>query len=115
MVVVLLLFFLACGKPPESEQLRKTVVSWSATMALTARHWLDGQLPDHFVGMITDAAVDELGNQSRSSEAVPPALTASAARTIALAHDLDTAVDHHDRGAVARDAQALDTIAQGLR
>jgi len=114
-VVFVLLLALACHKPPDSEQLRKSVVSWSSSLELTAHHWLAGQLPDRFVGTITEGAVDELGNQSRSSQSIPPQLTAAAAHAIALAHELDDAVERHDRGAVARDEQQLAAIAKELR
>jgi len=114
-VAFLLLLAVGCSKPPEAEQLRKSVVSWSASLELTARSWRAGQLPDRFVGTVTDGAIDELANQTRSSEAISPDLTAAAAHTVALAHELDDAVKRGDKGAVARDEQALAAIAKELR
>ena len=114
-VAFLLLLVIGCSKPPEADQLRKAVVSWSSSLAMTAQYWRIGQVPDRFVKTVTEGAVDELGNQSRSSQAIAPALTRAAAGTIALAHELDDAVEHHDRSAAARNEQELDAIARDLR
>lgn len=114
-LAALLILFAACAKPPDGEQLRKTTVSWSASLEIAANAWLAGRLPDHFLSAVVDGAVDELGNQSRSSQAIPPLLTHATARTIALAHEIDDAVKHHDRAAAARDVRELATIRRGLQ
>lgn len=105
--LVILLLLAACGtKQPEAERIRKTVASWDASLALTGSSWARGELPDHFVRNATEAATEELTKDAQGHDA---------ARAVALAHDLEDAVEHSDRAAAARVANELDRQAKALQ
>jgi hypothetical protein len=95
--LALCLLLAACGmKEPEQEREKKTIASWEASLALAAEGWTRGELPKHFVRNAAEAATEELSKEK------------NAARAVALAHDLQDAVEHDDRAAAARIAGALE-------
>ena len=93
-------------KEPEDERVRKTVASWDSALALTAAHWVRGELPKHFVKDAAEAATEELSKQAKGHDA---------ARALALAAELKDAVEHDDRGAGARIGAALDKASKELQ
>lgn len=106
-VVLICLLLAACGmKQPEDEQEKKTVASWDASLALTADEWARGDLPGHFVKDAAGAAKEELSKKAKGHDA---------ARAVALAHELEDAVERDDRGAANRLAAALSAQAKELQ
>ena len=101
------LLFVACGtKQPEDERIRKTVASWDASLALAASAWTRGELPKHFVRNAAEAATEELSKEANGH---------AAARALAIAHELQDAVEHDDRAAATRVASALDEQSKELQ
>jgi hypothetical protein len=111
---LLILALAACGGGnDDGSKLQEAVVSWSATLSLTANAWLAGDVPSRFGRVAVSAAVEELGSEAgKASPSLPRPLTESAAKVIAIAHDLDEAFDRHDRAAAARAARELDALAR---
>jgi hypothetical protein len=105
--LVICLLLAACGmKQPEAEREKKTVASWDASLALTARYWTRGEVPKHFARHAAEAATEELSKNAKSQ---------AAARTIALAHDLEDAIERDDRAAGSRIAVELDAQSKALQ
>jgi len=98
--VLIALLLAACGtKQTPDQREKKTVQSWEASLALAGDAWTRGELPKHFVRNAADAAVEELSKNAKGHEA---------ARAIALAHQLEEAVERDDRAAAGRIAIDLE-------
>jgi hypothetical protein len=114
MAVIFVLLLLACGtKQPEAERARRSVASWDASLALAASSWTRGELPKHFIRNAAEAAVEELSKEAGGT--VPPDVTHASARAIALAHELEEAVEHDDFNAALRVANALEAQSKALQ
>lgn len=108
------LLALACGlKEPDDERVRKSVASWDASLALTASSWIAHHVPDHFVRDAVEAAVDDVSKDVAGK--VPAEVVNASAQTIVLAHQLQGAVEHDDRGAALRVERELQQQAEALR
>jgi hypothetical protein len=93
--VLLSLLALACAKQDDSEKLRKSVVSWKATLQMVAEARLRNEVRDGFALKTIDEAVEDVEGQSAKVSSKPAEhLIASAAR-------LRQAIERHDTAAIA--------------
>jgi hypothetical protein len=114
LLTLIALLALACGmKEPDAERVRKSVASWDASLALTAGSWIAHHVPGHFVRNAVEAAVDEVSKDVAAK--VPPEVVTASAHTLALAHQLQEAVEHEDRGAALRVQRELEQRAKELQ
>jgi hypothetical protein len=97
----LILIALACAKPNDGEKLRKSIVSWKATLRIVADARLKDNVRDGFALKTIDEAVDDLEGQSSN-----PA-DKGAAQLIGQAATLRQAIERHDKAAMANAAGEL--------
>jgi hypothetical protein len=94
--VVCLLLALACGKETDDEKLRKSIVSWSATLQIIADARLKNEIRDGFAVTTIAEAVDDLQGQSSKTT------NKRAERLIGIAAKLRDAIEADDRAAIVK-------------
>jgi len=99
---VAILLALACNKQDDSEKLRKSIDSWSATLQLVADARLKNDVRKGFALKTIEAAVDDLEGQTAKKT------DDRATRLIGVAAKLRQAVEADDRAAIAKARGELD-------
>jgi len=89
-------FTLACSKQDDSEKLRKSIDSWSATLQLVADARLKNEVRKGFALKTIEAAVDDLERQTAKTT------DDRATRLIGVAAKLRQAVEADDRASIAK-------------
>ncbi|HEV7427788.1 MAG TPA: hypothetical protein VGQ46_15610 [Thermoanaerobaculia bacterium] len=95
----LILLALACNKESDDEKLRKSIVSWNATLQIVADARLNNEVRDGFALKTIDEAVDDLESAKTTSK--------SAEQLIGIAAKLREAIERGDRAAIAQVRQEL--------
>jgi hypothetical protein len=93
---VAILLALACGKDTDDEKLRKSIVSWNATLQIVADARLKNEIRDGFAVKTIAEAVDDLESQSWKTT------SKRAERLIAIAVKLRDAIEADDRAAIVK-------------
>jgi hypothetical protein len=91
----LLLIALACARQDDPETLRKSIVSWKATLRIVADARLKDRVGDGFALKTIDEAVDDLESQSSKTP------DRRAAQLIGQAGRLRRAIERNDKAAMA--------------
>jgi hypothetical protein len=99
--LALLLLTLACNKESDDEKLRKSIVSWNATLQIVADARLKNEIRDGFALKTIDEAVDDLDSQSSKTT------NKRAEQLIGVAAKLRDAIQRGDRGAIAQVSHEL--------
>ncbi|MGA8810595.1 MAG: hypothetical protein WB973_22205 [Thermoanaerobaculia bacterium] len=94
LVVVMLLMALACSKEDDSENLRKSITSWKATLLIVADARVKNEVRAGFAIKTIDEAVDDLEGQSSKTT------SKRAEQLIGIAGTLRQAIERDDKSAI---------------
>jgi len=93
--VVLIVLSLACSKQNDDDKLRKSVISWKATLRIVADARLKKEVRDGFALKTVEEAVEDLESQTAKTT------SKDAERLIGTAATLRQGIERHDTAAIA--------------
>jgi hypothetical protein len=106
---VLALALSACAKNDDADTLRKSMLSWSATLRMVTDAWLRGEVPAGYARNTIEAAIEDLSGPA-SKLSLPRPLTLQAERIVGIAAQLERDVESNDRTAIDRARRELAAV-----
>ena len=89
----------ACGSKKDSD-LRKSVVSWDASIALAGDSYLHREVPAHYLRDAAKAAVESLEKEQQSAKDASRETSRICAESIRAMKQIGTAVEDHDNASI---------------